>query len=34
MTRDRVAVEVSREIVEVKEWLKALSETGPQFKFT
>lgn len=32
--QDRVAVEVSREIVVVKEWLEALSETGPQFQFT
>lgn len=29
--QDRVAAEVSREAVEVKEWLEALSETGPSF---
>lgn len=34
MMRDRAVVEVSREIVEAKEWLKALLETGSQFKFT
>lgn len=34
MTGDRAAVEVSREIAEVKEWLEGSRETGSQFKLT
>lgn len=34
VTRDRVAVEVSRELFELKEWLKGLWETGSQLKLT
>lgn len=31
---DRVVVGVSREMVEAKEWLNSLSETGSQFNVT